>query len=184
MSVSENKLALVRLRNEVKDIDANGVSYYQIIQDDVDKFLFYFLIKGTDDSDYKGGYYLGKIILPPNYPRNHGHYSMLTPNGRFSINKIITLIPLGCVSGEWSASYTIRASIESFYWTFMCDDTMGMGRLFETSDQRKTQADNSVAHNQENHPQLFKKFDQYFKPNGTMRTKNDEIEEYIASHTE
>ena len=43
------------------------------------------------DEPYLGGYYIGKIELPVDYPAKAGDFYMLTPNGRFDINKKICL---------------------------------------------------------------------------------------------
>ena len=174
------KIALIRLQNEVKYLKQDKSHCYQIIQDEDDKFLFYFLLRGNDDSHYKGGYYLGKIIVPLDYPRSDALYYMLTPNGRFQTNTKICLSHSRFVA-LWNDMKSIGSSIAEFYWTFLNDDTRGISHIKETSDQRKIKADSSALYNQTNYPHIFRKFDQYFKADGTMRTDENDIKNYIKS---
>ena len=75
-----------RLIGEIKNLEKNRETYYQVIQDGTDPFKFYFLLRGDPTSVYKGGYYIGKITLPNDYPKSPGEFYMLTPSGRFTVD--------------------------------------------------------------------------------------------------
>jgi ubiquitin-protein ligase len=45
---------------------------------------WYFVVWGIEEPDrFKGGYYLGKITCPPEYPQKAPNIKMITENGRF-----------------------------------------------------------------------------------------------------
>lgn len=176
-----NRITQKRLAGELIDLEKNRVHYFQVAQDEVDKFLFYFIIRGDDDSHYKGGYYLGKITLPPEYPKKPGFFYMLTPNGRFTIDSKICLTNSGYHLESWNAMWSIRNMLIGFYSIFLADDTTGISHIKETPQQRKIKADNSIAFNKNNYNTLFHRFDQYFKADGSMRTDEKEIKEFINS---
>ena len=41
---------------------------YVAAPDPDDMFTWYFIIFGFEDEPYKGGYYMGKLIFPSDYP--------------------------------------------------------------------------------------------------------------------
>ena len=57
-----------------------------------DMFLWHFTIRGPPKTDFDGGVYHGKIILPPDYPFKPPNIVFLTPNGRFQVGTKICLV--------------------------------------------------------------------------------------------
>ena len=49
-------------------------------------FEWYFVVFGLKDCPYEGGYYMGQLIFPPEYPWKPPAIKMVTENGRFKIN--------------------------------------------------------------------------------------------------
>ena len=47
----------------------------------------YFLIKGDENSSFKNGEYICKLVHHQQYPLKARDYYVLTPNGQFEINK-------------------------------------------------------------------------------------------------
>src|SRR5579872_1282399 len=89
---AEQSLTARRLAGEIRQLERNREPYYQVVQDEKNPFLFYFCYHNTDTkSPYCGGYYIGKIDLPNDYPKNPGNFYMLTPSGRFDVNAKICL---------------------------------------------------------------------------------------------
>lgn len=52
---------------------------------------WHFTIRGPPDTEFEGGVYHGRIVLPPEYPFKPPNIMLLTPNGRFEIRKMICL---------------------------------------------------------------------------------------------
>lgn len=49
----------------------------------------HYVIKGPKDTVYEGGLYHGRLVFPPEYPMKPPSVLMITPNGRFEVNKRI-----------------------------------------------------------------------------------------------
>ena len=155
--MSSSILTDKRLVNELKDLKKNKIDEVQAIQDETDKFTFYFLMRGDIDktSPYCGGYYLGKILLPSTYPSKPGDFYMLTPNGRFTINTKICLTNSGYHTDEWTPTWSIRNMIIGFISIFNADDEHGISHIKESFSQRKHHAINSVNYNLINYSNIF-----------------------------
>jgi ubiquitin-protein ligase len=175
---SQTLLTAKRLKGEIRNLKKNRENYYQVIQDKKDNLLFYFLIKGDSDSPYKDGYYIGKIQLPDDYPSNPGDFYMLTPSGRFTINKKICLTNSSYHKEEWTYNWNIRNMVIGFISVFFGDNTTGISHIKETKKQREEKALNSVKYNMENNKDIFMLFDQFIKEDGNLRT-SEEVDEYI-----
>lgn len=52
---------------------------------------WHFTIRGPPGTEFDGGLYHGRIVLPHEYPFKPPAIMLLTPNGRFEINKKICL---------------------------------------------------------------------------------------------
>jgi ubiquitin-conjugating enzyme E2 J2 len=167
-----------RLKGEIKNLEKEREAYYQVVQDDVNKFMFYFLLRGSPDSPYKDGYYIGKIILPQDYPANPGDFYMLTPSGRFSVNSKICLTNSGYHKESWTPMWNIKNMVIGFVSVFLTDNTSGISHIQEASNERIKKARDSMTYNMANHYDICMKFDQFVKPDGTLRT-NKEIDDFV-----
>jgi len=177
-----NILKIKRIEQEVKTFDKEREFYYQVIQDVNDIHTFYYILRGNDNSDYSGGYYLGKIVLPPDYPTENPAFYMLTPSGRFDIDHKICLTNSNYHSENnyKSSSWSITKMIVGMASIFENDETSGIAHLRKTPQERKDLAEKSIAYNFEKYNDIFQKFDNYFKIDGTMRTNEQEIKDYVA----
>lgn len=52
---------------------------------------WHFTIRGPTETEFEGGVYHGRIVLPPEYPFKPPNIMLLTPNGRFETKKLICL---------------------------------------------------------------------------------------------
>lgn len=52
-----------------------------------DIFEWHCTLRGVEDSEFAGGLYHLRIILPPTYPMSAPDIILLTPNGRFELGK-------------------------------------------------------------------------------------------------
>ena len=53
------------------------------LPDPENAFVWYYIVYGLETKDYEGGYYMGKIICPPEYPAKAPKVIVITENGRF-----------------------------------------------------------------------------------------------------
>lgn len=97
-------------------------------------------MRGPPDSDFDSGFYHGRIILPTEYPMKPPSIILLTPNGRFEINKKICLSISGHHPESWQPSWSIRTALLAIIG-FMPTEGMGaIGSLDYPKDERKTLA--------------------------------------------
>ena len=57
------------------------------LPDPEDVYTWYFIIFGLDYKEFNGGFYMGKIVCPPEYPAKAPKIYMLVDNGRFKTDK-------------------------------------------------------------------------------------------------
>lgn len=189
----ESTLTIIekRLRNEVKDLKKHKLEFAQAIQDETNKFIFYFLLVGDKEDPkskaktghYEGGYYLGKIMLPPNYPEKPGDFMMLTPNGRFEIGKKICLTNSGYHTESWTPAWSIRNMLLGFASIFYVDLDTGISHIKMDKLQRQELAKNSIKFNIDQYKDIFVKFDQFIEENGNVKqqpTLNTITEEHLV----
>lgn len=178
MMTASQMLTAKRLKGELQKLEKEREAYYQVVQDEKDPLLFYFLLRGASDSVYKGGYYIGKIVLPKDYPTNPGDFYMLTPSGRFNVNAKICLTNSGYHKESWTPMWNISNMVIGFVSVFLSDTTSGISHITETPAERKAKAANSMQYNLSNHKDICSRFDQYVKSDGTVRT-DKEVEEFV-----
>lgn len=173
-----------RIRNELKNLKKMNIDNIQIIQDPSDKFVFYFLLKGLEKSDYEGGLYVGKITLPEDYPKNPVDYKMLTPSGRFEINKSICLTNSKYHKESWSPSWNLENMTIGFISIFSDDTEKGISHIKDTKQNRQKFAKDSIKYNMDHHREIFTSFDLFVNSDGTVKTKEEIAEARLAMKNE
>ncbi|CAH0728549.1 unnamed protein product, partial [Brenthis ino] len=107
-------------------------------------FEWHFTVRGPRGTDFEGGIYHGRILLPKEYPMHPPHIILLTPNGRFEINKKICLSISGHHPETWQPSWSIRTALLALI-AFMPTPAEGtIGSLDYTPSERKILAKKST----------------------------------------
>jgi len=170
-----------RLNGDLKLIKGNPHDIIEIVPDDTNMLIWYFLVKGPKDSDYENGYYIGKLTHSPNYPFSPPDFIMLTPSGRFKIEKKICLTNTGFHTNEWSPMWTIHGILTGFVSIMLEDKDDGISHIKTSKHEREKLALESVEYNKKYHHNILKYFtrflDQDFNPiidNSTLEIKPDE----------
>jgi ubiquitin-conjugating enzyme E2 J1 len=179
MLANKQALTVKRLKGELKNLEKDREAYYQVVQDPQNNLMFYFLLRGDPASDYKQGYYIGRIELPVDYPSNPGNFYMLTPSGRFMTGQKICLTNSGYHKEQWTPMWNIKNMVIGFVSVFLSDDTQGISHIKETPAERRAKAENSMHYNMTHHRDICMRFDQFVKPDGSLRT-DAEISELIG----
>ena len=147
-----------RLMNEEKLLKNEPLSYITAYPDKNDPLIWYFLILGQPDSCYDGGHFIGKIEHSKQYPVKPPDYYMLTPNGRYHINKKICLSNSSFHMGEWSSTWNIKTILIAFYSVFIDDTEDGISHIHQTSSERIKLANESKEYNIKNHQEIYNNF--------------------------
>lgn len=68
-------------------------------------FDWHFTLRGPRDTEFEGGMYHGRILLPADYPFKPPNIMLLTPNGRFEVRKKICLSISAHHPEEWQPAW-------------------------------------------------------------------------------
>ncbi|KAI6220395.1 Ubiquitin-conjugating enzyme E2 J1-like protein [Aphelenchoides fujianensis] len=98
---------------------------------------------GSPDTDYAGGIYHGRIVLPHDYPMKPPHLLLLTENGRFETHTKICLSISGHHPETWLPSWSIRTAILALI-AFFPQDAEGVGSLKCSSEARRRLAESGL----------------------------------------
>jgi ubiquitin-conjugating enzyme E2 J2 len=177
-----------RLTNEVKLLDREPLHYCTAYPDKENPLIWYFILKGQSDTDYKGGEYIGKIVHSPKYPAEPPDYYMLTPSGRYKIGTKICLSNSSYHKGEWSSTWNIKSILIAFYSIWLDDKEYGISHIKDSKENRLKMAEESNEYNKKNNLKIYndfnfnhlKDFDQVNqKETKTTESNNDNINDNI-----
>lgn len=134
----------VYLWNEFKSLKIMPIKDIDAYPDPNDIYIWYFLLKGPNNSDYENGYYFGKIKLVPG--RTSFDFVMLTPNGKFPVNSKIRLINL---SYDFSrqTSWNMSAILLNLTAILMLDNMTDISPMEESQLEIRIKALNSMTYN-------------------------------------
>ncbi|KAI8867636.1 UBC-like protein, partial [Ramicandelaber brevisporus] len=97
-----------RILQELRELQREPSRDYTAQPLESNLFEWHFTIRGPADTSFEGGRYHGRILLPPEYPMRPPNIVLLTPNGRFELNKKICLSITGYHPEYWLPAWGIR----------------------------------------------------------------------------
>lgn len=107
-----------------------------------DIYEWYFLVFGLLETPYEGGFYLGRLKFPNEYPMKAPAISLLTETGRFSVNCSICLSISEHHPETWSPVWRIGAIILGLI-SFMVTENITYGSINTTVKHKKELASKS-----------------------------------------
>lgn len=135
--------AVKRLMREAEELHEATEEYYAYPLED-NLFEWHFTIRGPPSTDFEGGIYHGRILLPPEYPMKPPNIILLTPNGRFETNKKICLSISGYHPETWQPSWSIRTALLALIAFMPTPGHETIGSLDYTTEERKNMAKRSL----------------------------------------
>ena len=142
-------------------------------------FVWYFIVFGLGDHPWKGGYYMGKLIFPNDYPWKPPAIMMVTPSGRFNVNEKICLSISDYHPESWNPVWPVRSIIIGLISFFVTNqDTVGSLKQVPVSQQAQIAAeskDKIVTH--KIYKELFKEYENFIGIGckSKIETKPEEI---------
>ncbi|XP_047429916.1 ubiquitin-conjugating enzyme E2 J1 [Mugil cephalus] len=134
--------AVKRLMKEAAELRDPTEHYHaQPLEDNL--FEWHFSVRGPPDSDFDGGIYHGRIVLPPEYPMKPPSIILLTPNGRFEVGKKICLSISGHHPETWQPSWSIRTALIAIIGFMPTKGEGAIGSLDYTPEERRVLAKKS-----------------------------------------
>jgi ubiquitin-conjugating enzyme E2 J2 len=166
-------LCFKRLKNDLKILRKHPLKYIHTYPDELNILTWYFLIIGPSlyhngdgketECPYGNGHYIGKIMHNPYYPLKPPDFIMLTPSGRFLINKKICMTNTGYHEVDWSAAWTIKAILQGFLSIMLDDVDSGISHIKNNFDDRKIMAAASINFNIKQYPKIYNEFSEFLK---------------------
>lgn len=158
-----------RLKKDIEILKKEPYEYADSRPDPDNPLLWYFILKGIKDSEYDNGYFLGKIIHSPEYPMEPPNFYMLTPNGRFEINKKLCVSISGYHKDEWSPIWNMRNIIigltSFFYEDANSANGIGIGKLNYSITEKKILSEQSIDYNKKYHKKIWDIFSYFIDKN-------------------
>jgi ubiquitin-protein ligase len=156
-------ITIKRINGDFKAFAKAAPESFDIYPNPENILEIYFLMYGLKGSLYEGGQYIGKIVHNPEYPRKAPDYYMLTPSGRFDINKKICLTNSGFHQADWApAAWNLVSILEGFSSVFHSEfkeDKVGISHLMNISDENiKMKAKDSVNYNIMHNNEIYNSF--------------------------
>ncbi|XP_066171232.1 ubiquitin-conjugating enzyme E2 J1 isoform X3 [Sylvia atricapilla] len=134
--------AVKRLMKEAAELkDPTDHYHAHPLEDNL--FEWHFTVRGPPDSDFDGGIYHGRIVLPPEYPMKPPSIILLTANGRFEVGKKICLSISGHHPETWQPSWSIRTALLAIIGFMPTKGEGAIGSLDYTPEERRALAKKS-----------------------------------------
>ncbi|KAK7043681.1 hypothetical protein VNI00_008292 [Paramarasmius palmivorus] len=90
-SMNRNNAAVKRIMQEARELANDPSTDYLAAPLEDDIFEWHCTIRGPEGTEFEGGLYHVRILLPAEYPFRPPSLMVLTPNGRFELNTKATL---------------------------------------------------------------------------------------------
>ncbi|XP_015606303.1 ubiquitin-conjugating enzyme E2 J1 [Cephus cinctus] len=135
--------AVKRLMREAQELHEATEEYCAYPLED-NLFEWHFTVHGPPSTDFEGGIYHGRILLPPEYPMKPPNIILLTPNGRFEINKKICLSISGHHPETWQPSWSIRTALLALIAFMPTPGNGTIGSLDYSTEERQQLAKRSL----------------------------------------
>jgi ubiquitin-conjugating enzyme E2 J1 len=136
--------AIKRIMSEIQELQRNPSNEYvayPLSEDNL--FEWHFTVRGPSGTAFEGGLYHGRIILPAEYPYKPPDIMLLTPNGRFEVNKKICLSISSYHPESWMPAWGIRTALLALIGFFPIS-AQGIGAIEYPDDMRRDLAVKSL----------------------------------------
>ncbi|GAC94396.1 ubiquitin-conjugating enzyme [Pseudozyma hubeiensis SY62] len=143
-ATSHNKKssAIKRILSEARELSSDTSSLYTASPLDDNIFEWHFTLRGPANTEFADGLYHGRILLPAEYPMRPPDVMLLTPNGRWELNKKICLTFTGFHEEMWQPAWGVRTALLGLQ-TFMAEreeKAVGVGGLEWGVERRRALA--------------------------------------------
>eukprot|EP00594_Rhizosolenia_setigera_P010287 CAMPEP_0178970146 /NCGR_PEP_ID=MMETSP0789-20121207/19334_1 /TAXON_ID=3005 /ORGANISM="Rhizosolenia setigera, Strain CCMP 1694" /LENGTH=173 /DNA_ID=CAMNT_0020656527 /DNA_START=98 /DNA_END=616 /DNA_ORIENTATION=- len=129
--------SLRRIQADIRELAKDPSDRYHAAPLEDDMFEWHFTIRGADGTEFEGGIYHGRILLPPEYPFKPPHIIFLTPSGRFETNTKVCLSFSAYHPELWQPAWGIRLILEALISFLPSPADGAIGALDYTKEERK-----------------------------------------------
>ena len=107
--------AIKRIMADVRELEKHPSSRYYAAPLESNCFEWHFTIRGGAGTDFEGGIYHGRILLPTDYPFKPPNIIFLTKNGRFEIGTKICLSISAYHEETWQPAWGGKLNVYSIH---------------------------------------------------------------------
>lgn len=136
--------SLRRIKADIRELSVDPSDQYVAAPLEHDMFEWHFTIRGAPDTDFAGGVYHGRILLPPEYPFKPPNIVFLTPSGRFECGVKVCLSFSAHHPELWQPAWGIRLILEALISFLPTPADGAIGALDWTPEERRKLAKESV----------------------------------------
>ncbi|KAG2752724.1 UBC-like protein [Suillus brevipes Sb2] len=110
-ALNKNNSAVKRIMQEARELANDPCTDYHAVPLEDDIFEWHCTLRGPAGTEFEGGLYHFRIVLPAEYPFRPPSLMMLTPNGRFELNTKICISFTNYHEEEWQPAWGVRTAI-------------------------------------------------------------------------
>mmetsp|Transcript_2540 Transcript_2540/g.5812 ORF Transcript_2540/g.5812 Transcript_2540/m.5812 type:complete len:338 (-) Transcript_2540:1025-2038(-) len=141
-----SKQCLARLQKEYKALLKEPVPHC-LAHPTSNLLEWIFVLEGVEKTPYEGGYYMGKIVFPPQFPFKPPSISMMTPSGRFAVNQQLCMSMTNWHPESWNPMWTIGTILVGLLSFFNEEGVVSTGSITTTRAEKVALAASSLEYN-------------------------------------
>ena len=131
----------IKMKN-IGDVQDEKYSYVRIGPYGSNLLRWHFSVMGSPNSEYDGGIYHGRVLLPRDYPGSPPRVQLLTPSGRFIPGHDICLSASNYHPESWTPKWTVLSLIDALR-LHMLTQANEIGGMTATPSERRKFANES-----------------------------------------
>ncbi|KAH7107407.1 UBC-like protein [Auriculariales sp. MPI-PUGE-AT-0066] len=108
---NKNNSAVKRILQEARELANDPSTDYVAAPLEDDIFEWHCTLRGSPGTEFEGGLYHVRILLPAEYPFRPPSIMLLTPNGRFELNTKICISFTNYHEEQWQPAWGVRTAI-------------------------------------------------------------------------
>ncbi|ESK92990.1 ubiquitin-conjugating enzyme e2 [Moniliophthora roreri MCA 2997] len=138
-SMNRNNAAVKRIMQEARELANDPSSDYSAAPLEDDIFEWHCTIRGPQGTEFEGGLYHVRILLPAEYPFRPPSLMVLTPNGRFELNTKICISFTNYHEELWQPAWGVRTAILGLqgFFPLRGQAAVGVGSIEFPAAERK-----------------------------------------------
>ncbi|EGN96002.1 hypothetical protein SERLA73DRAFT_185485 [Serpula lacrymans var. lacrymans S7.3] len=138
-ALNKNNSAVKRIMQEAKELANDPCTDYSAAPLEDDIFEWHCTLRGPAGTEFEGGVYHFRILLPAEYPFRPPSIMLLTPNGRFELNTKICISFTSYHEEEWQPAWGVRTAIIGLqgFFPLKGQAALGVGSVEYPVSERK-----------------------------------------------
>jgi len=136
---NKNNSAVKRIMQEAKELSRDPSTEYTAAPLEDNLFDWHCTLRGPPGTEFEGGLYHFRIVLPAEYPFKAPSLMILTPSGRFEVNTKICISFTNYHEELWQPAWGVRTAIVGLQGFFPLKGTaaVGVGSLEAPASERR-----------------------------------------------